>query len=139
MEIAKSGPYLVLKLEHGEDVLRSIEDAARGETGTLFIATGIGMLSDFELGYFDRGSYIRRTFLDPHELLSMQGSIASSGEPRIHIHATVADKEHRAFGGHLMRGSVWMSNEIALLRLQDLRSSRMLDPAKGVAVLHYSQ
>jgi len=87
------------------------------------------------LGYFDRGSYLRKAFDEPHELLSLQGTISSEGDNRIHIHASVADKQHRSFGGHLMRGKVWMSNEISLLMLDGVRSRRAVDPELKVGVL----
>jgi predicted DNA-binding protein with PD1-like motif len=135
MQIARAGSVLMLRLDHGEDILASIGSAVKDEKSTMLVVTGLGMLSDFELGFFDRGSYIRREYPDPHELLSLQGSIAAEGEPRIHIHATVADTEHRAFGGHLMRGKAWMSNEIGLLRLEGHRSSRIFDNDKRVGVL----
>ncbi|MCJ7463961.1 MAG: DUF296 domain-containing protein, partial [Thermoplasmata archaeon] len=97
---------------------------------------GLGMIHDFELGYFDKGRYLKKAFSEPHELLALQGSVASEGEPRIHIHATVADAKHNAFGGHLMRGKVWMSNEIGLLLLDGGFSKRVMDPNKKVGILH---
>jgi hypothetical protein len=94
------------------------------------------MIHDFEIGYFDNGNYIKRKFMEPHELLSMQGSVAVDGEPRVHVHLTVADKDHNAFGGHLLSGQAWMSNEICLLRMEGHRSSRVYDPDRKVGVLH---
>ena len=138
MEIAKTNSYLMLKLEHGEDVIGSIEEAVKDERSTLLVVTGLGMMSDLEIGYFDRGKYLRKSFHEPHELLALQGSVAVKGDSRIHIHATVADKEHRAFGGHLMKGKVWMSNEIGLVRLEGVDSRRIFDPKKKVGVLHIS-
>jgi predicted DNA-binding protein with PD1-like motif len=126
----------MLRLGHGENILEQIELAVKEERSTMLVVTGLGMISDFELGYFDRGDYVRKEYPDPHELLALQGSVASEGEPRIHIHASVADKEHRAFGGHLMRGKAWMSNEIGLLRLEGHTSRRVLDKDKRVGVLH---
>lgn len=139
MEIARTQDYIFMRLSHGEDIIKSLEEVVAEEKSTLLFVTGIGMITDFELGYFDRGQYIRRTFKEPHELTMLQGSVASEGEPRMHIHATVADKEHRAFGGHLLKGWVWMSNEIGLLRLKGVDSKRWLDKEKGVAILHVSQ
>jgi len=136
MEVVRSEDYMALRLDHGEDILASISGAVKNETSTLMITTGLGMISDFELGYFDRGRYITKTFDEPHELLALQGSVAVGGEPRIHIHATVAAPDHKVFGGHLLRGKVWMSNEIAMLRLDGQRSERVFDPEKKVAVLH---
>ena len=138
MQIAKTVSYLMMKLEHGEDVIGSVQEAVKEERSTLLLVTGLGMISDFELGYFDRGNYLRKSFDEPHELLALQGSVATEGDPRIHIHATVADTEHRAFGGHLMKGKAWMSNEIGMVRMEGVTSRRTFDPEKKVSVLHIS-
>ena len=135
MQIARSGDVMFIRLDHGEDILASLADAVREEKGTLALTTGLGMISDFEIGYFDSGSYITKAFTEAHELLSMQGSVATEGDPRLHIHVTVADKSHSAFGGHLLRGKVWMSNEIVALRIEGLSSSRDVDPVKKVGIL----
>jgi len=139
MEIARNSSCLLLRLEHGEDVLRSIAQAVEEDPSTMVIVTGLGMIVDFELGFFDNGSYVKKHFKEPHELLSYQGSVASEGENRLHIHATVASREHEAFGGHLLGGRVWMSNEIALLSLEGTPSRRELDEAKRVGILHLSR
>ncbi len=136
MEIARKDQFILMRLDHGEDILESIKSSMKEERSTMIIVTGLGMISDFELGYFDQGNYIKKSFVEAHELLALQGSISTEGEPRIHVHATVADKFHEAFGGHLLRGKVWMSNEIGLLRLERVISVRVMDPAKKVGILH---
>jgi len=136
MEVARSGQCVMLRLEHGEDILESIAKVVGGDESTMAITMGLGMIVDFELGYFDRGNYIRKRFDEPHELLSMQGSVSSEGDNRIHVHVAVANKEHYAYGGHLLGGRVWMSNEISLLELDRVRSYRSVDPELKVGVLH---
>lgn len=138
MEVARTEDHILLRLSHGEKVIESIEKTLADEQSTFLVVTGIGMLTDFELGYFDKGQYVKRTFHEPHELVALQGSVASEGEPRMHIHAVVADRQQHAFGGHLFRGRVWMSNEIGFLRLHGVESKRRIDKEKGVAVLHVS-
>jgi predicted DNA-binding protein with PD1-like motif len=139
METARKGESIVLRLDHGEDVLQSIAEATEAESSTMSISAGLGMMSEFELGYFDEGTYVTRFFEEAHELLSMQGSVASEGSPRIHVHVAVADRSHKAYGGHLLRGKVWMSNEIFMTRVKGLHSVRELDPERRVGVLHLSQ
>ena len=136
MEISRKGAVIMLRLDQDEDILDSIQEAVKNERYSLLVATGLGMIHDFELGYFDKGKYLRKVFSEPHELLALQGTVASEGEPRVHIHATVANKKHEAFGGHLMCGKVWISNEIGLVRLEGGFSKRILDTKKKVAVLH---
>ncbi|MGQ9587178.1 MAG: PPC domain-containing DNA-binding protein [Thermoplasmata archaeon] len=139
METAISDEIIMLRLDHGEDILDSISNAVMNEPSTMLVVTGLGMISDFELGYFDRGKYIKKALAEPHELLALQGSIASKGDPRAHIHATVANTKHEVFGGHLMRGKAWMSNEIGIIKLERIRSRRTFDPEKKVGILHLSQ
>lgn len=135
MQIARKDNTIMIRLDHGEDILESISEAVREERSTIALVAGLGMISDFEIGYFDNGSYVKQAFVEAHELLSMQGSVATEGEPRLHIHISVANRSHSAFGGHLLRGKVWMSNEIVALRIDGLASSRQMDSVKKVGVL----
>lgn len=136
MEVARKDTFVLIRLEHGEGILESIKQTVTEERSTMIVVAGLGMISEFELGYFDKGNYLKKRYDEPHELLAMQGTISTEGEPRIHIHVTVANKEHDAFGGHLMSGNAWMSNEIALVRLERLISVRSMDPEKKVGILH---
>lgn len=135
MEFASKGNSLALRLDHGEDILHSVGQSVEEERSTISIVAGLGMISEFELGYFDEGSYIKAYFEEAHELLSMQGSVSSEGNPRIHIHVTVADRSHKAYGGHLLKGKAWMSNEIFMTRIDGLHSVREVDPEKRVGTL----
>ncbi|UCE81355.1 MAG: DUF296 domain-containing protein [Methanobacteriota archaeon] len=135
MQVAIKGKTTILRLDHGEDIIESIIKGAGTDGSTKMLIAGLGMISDFEIGYFDNGEYITKSFIEAHELLSMQGSIAASGDPRLHVHVSVADKSHAAYGGHLLRGKVWMSNEICLIAINGLDSSRQFDPDKKVGVL----
>ena len=138
MQQGRSGQVHVLRLDDGEDIIDSILKSARDSRSTMLICTGLGMITDFELGYFDKGEYISKSYSEPHELLSIQGVISGYGEHRVHIHVSVADREHRMFGGHLLRGKAWMANEIGILRLDGVRSTREIDPEKNVAMLNLS-
>jgi len=135
MQQSRSGQIHILRLDDGEDIIDSILRSAKDSRATMLICTGLGMITDFELGYFDKGEYISKSYSEPHELLSIQGAISGYGEQRVHVHVAVADKEHKMLGGHLLRGKVWMSNEIGIIRLDGVRSTREIDPEKNVMML----
>lgn len=126
-----------LRLDHDDDILGRIKEVVQSESSTFVFTTGLGMIHDFELGYFDNGQYVKKHYSEPHELLAMQGSVSSNGDPRVHIHVAVANRNHEAFGGHLLSGRVWMSNELVLLALDDVSSKRQMDPMRKVGVLHF--
>lgn len=136
MQQSRSGQIHILRLDDGEDIIESILKSARDSRSTMLICAGLGMITDFELGYFEKGEYVSKSYPEPHELLSIQGVISGYGEHRVHIHVSVADREHRMFGGHLLRGKVWTSNEIGILRLDGVRSTREMNPEKKVAILN---
>ena len=136
MQQSRSGQIHILRLDDGEDIIESILKSARDSRSTMLICAGLGMVTDFELGYFEKGEYVSKSYPEPHELLSIQGVISGYGEHRVHIHVSVADREHRMFGGHLLKGKVWTANEIGILRLDGVRSTREFNEEKKVAVLN---
>lgn len=137
MESAVEGELVMLKLANGEDVFGSLERACleRGvESGA--VQWGIGMLQDFEIGFFAPGGYQRKAFRDPHELLAFHGSLAMTSEPKFHIHTAVAGPDHAVVGGHLFRAKACVVNEICLRRFDTVRLSRRQNPATGLKELH---
>jgi len=130
MQIGIESNIIVLKLTNDEDVFQSIEDAVKKhEVRSGIIIMGIGMLKEFELGYFDPGGYKTKFFSTPYELVSMIGSIAYSKDDEKkflpHIHCSVADPNNQVFGGHLHKGRVNVVNEITMLRLDEIRLNRV--------------
>ena len=134
MQVGVEGDILVVRLEQDEDVLGSLEKVAaeRGITSG-HLLSGIGMLHDFEIGYFNGKDYLKRHVTEPHELTSMQGSIASKeGKPNFHIHVTLAGSDHNIVGGHLFKGKVNIINEIVIRKFKHLDMRRELNNATGL-------
>jgi predicted DNA-binding protein with PD1-like motif len=100
------GNLIFAKLDKGEDVFSSIERlieiyGIKGGT----VLSGIGMLREFEIGYFNGKEYEKKFVEKNHELVALHGSI-SQDEPRLHLHAGLAGPDHMIIGGHLFRGKV---------------------------------
>ena len=140
MQSAEENDHIVVKLNDGDDVFRALgEVIEKHAIDSALILSGIGMLRDFEIGYYNGKNYIMKRFIDPMELLSMHGSIARGKKNRIHIHVSLANNEHKVFGGHLMRAKVCVLNEIALLRMNDVDLTRKLNPKSGLSELEVSK
>jgi hypothetical protein len=136
MESVEEGRIVFVKLADGEDVFAGLEAAARKhrvDSGAIHWA--IGMLKDFEIGFFAPGGYERSTYPDRHELLGFHGSISMRAEPKFHIHVTVAGRDHAAVGGHLFRGKACVVNEICLERFDTIRFTRRLSEETGLREL----
>jgi predicted DNA-binding protein with PD1-like motif len=140
MQSAEENDHIAIKLDDGEDVFVALDKAIEKHgIDSALILTGIGMLKDFEIGYYNGKNYIIERFVDPMELLSMHGSIARGQENRIHIHVGLANNEHKVFGGHLMSAKVCVLNEIVLLRMNEVDLTRKLNEKSGLMELEVSQ
>jgi len=100
------------------------------------VLSGIGMLRDFEIGYFNGKKYKNETYREPHELVSLHGSVSTEGGLVIHLHAALAGKDHKLIGGHLHKAAVCVVNEIVLGAVEEARMARIPDPATGLKLLH---
>jgi predicted DNA-binding protein with PD1-like motif len=137
MQSAIESNVILMKLEHDEDLFEELRNVVREyKIESAIILSGIGQLRDFELLYFTGEKYINKIFKKAHELLSMQGSIASDkGNASIHIHASLANERCEVVGGHLYCGTVTVLNEITLLKLDNIHLTRELNKKTGLKEL----
>ena len=113
------GAFVVL--ERGEEVVASLSRLI-GEQGLgACTITGIGALRDVEVGFFEvkNRAYIRQVFPEA-ELLSMSGNASSleDGGVAVHLHVVLGLKDFRAVGGHLFAGTVSVTAEIRVQRVE---------------------
>jgi predicted DNA-binding protein with PD1-like motif len=136
MKSGEDKSLIVAKLEDGEDLFESLGTVvADHEIGSGLVLSGIGMLRNFVLGYYDGEEYQRKEFKDPCELVSLQGSISTKNGIVIHLHASLADESRNVIGGHLFEAEVNMLNEIVVRKLKDLTLSRKENPVTGLEEL----
>ena len=102
----------VVRMMDGEDLIGSLH---RLSADSAIVVCGIGMLREIELGYWNGEVYEKRRLDPPVELVSLQGTVARSGDERVvHVHACVAKRDGSTLGGHLFAGTVHNTAEIAL-------------------------
>lgn len=102
------------------------------------IVSGIGMLKDPELGFFDGARYHKTQLRGAFELVSTQGNIALlEGQPFTHLHVSVAGPDLVARAGHLFAGEVHISHEGAVRPLDGVPLRRARDPATQLANLRW--
>ena len=131
------GEIITLRLDQGEDVLGSIEAAARDkDIHSGIVLSGIGTLDRARLHYITGTRYSpANEFVDyegPIELVSMDGIIA---EHVPHIHTCISIKE-TTYMGHLEPGCrVLYLAEIAIARVEDMRLRRRPHPETNINTL----
>ncbi len=136
MYAKRENDQLVIRLQAGEDVPGALLALCRehGVQGG-FVVSGIGMLSDPELGFFvQAGQYERQTFPGRHELLHLSGNISlRDGDVMAHLHAMLAHEDYSVFGGHLFGAKVGLTLELLLQIVPDtVRMSRVVEPDSGL-------
>ncbi|MGA1821096.1 MAG: PPC domain-containing DNA-binding protein [Thermoplasmatota archaeon] len=117
MEVSRHGDVLIIRMHPGEEIVTSMVDACRNENAvTAVVLSSIGQLRDFTLGFFvEKGNYDPVRFSEPHELLSISGMIIRTSEGfEPHLHACLAGRSRSAVGGHLIGGTVSITNETVI-------------------------
>jgi len=128
------GPRWMLRLDDGDDLFAELRAfSTRQHVRAASVVEGIGLLKDAEVGYWDGRQYVPKRLTVPHELVGLHGSIAEAdGAPSIHLHAALADPEHRLVGGHLLRGVVGVLAEVFVVAFPDRVFGRPLDETFGL-------
>jgi len=135
------GELVALRLDRGDDLLASIETAARHRAiHTGLVLSGIGTLDRARLHHITHTAYPPQDaiveYQGPIELLSIQGLIADH-VPHLHTCISIADKTYM---GHLEPGCrVLYLAEIALARLDGLRLCRRPHPDTAVNLLQLAE
>jgi len=104
------GRCLLVRLDHGADIIGQITDLAMGEEIETGFFSVIGALSRAELGYYDQVSqkYGTIQIFDPMELVHCSGNISLlNNQPFVHAHAVLSDRKGMVRGGHLNAGKVF--------------------------------
>ncbi len=106
----KDGSVLLTRLDHGEDFYETLYAALKeNQVSSGVFLSGIGMLKDFEIGWFNMGTkrYEKESYADAYELLSLCGNLSiKDDELFAHFHASLSGKDHHVIGGHLFGGTV---------------------------------
>ncbi len=133
-----AGGYFV-RLFKGEEVITALGKfvTLKGlKGGSIF---GIGAVENVTLGYFDvdTGEYLRKEFPGRYEMISLNGNIGFfDGEPVIHAHVVISDRDMVPHSGHLFAGTILVTGEIAILDA-GVQFNRAKDKAIGLNLLDF--
>ena len=108
---------VLVRLDKGDEIVKSLIEVAAKEKLTLASVSGIGATDDFEVGVFDleRSDYEHFRFGGNHEIVSLVGNLTTKdGAPYIHLHITCAGDGGKIVGGHLFEAKISLTAEIFL-------------------------
>lgn len=120
MRAQNYGAHSVLVFEAGEPVMATLKQwlADHQVNGASF--TAIGGVRKVTLKYFNTTTrqYEEREINEQLEVLHLTGNTGLlNGEPFVHAHITVGDREYHTYGGHFGDGIVTPVLELVLTRV----------------------
>jgi predicted DNA-binding protein with PD1-like motif len=136
----KTGRVFVARIEHGEDLLKSLEDLAKKEK----IKSGIVFL----IGALHNGSLVCgpvkavmpplpfwQNFPGPAEIAGI-GTIFEEGKsPKIHLHSAVGRGRRALVGCIRKNNKVFLIVEAVIIEIKGIKAARELDRQAGLALL----
>lgn len=137
MEHRRTGERIIARLHRDDEIIGSLETLARAESIPAATFTGLGAVSEITLALYDtRERVYKETALrEMLEIASMTGNISWLGDdPVIHAHGVVSRVDLSTAAGHIMRGIVSATLEVAL-QIHPVRVSRAMDPDVGLNLL----
>ena len=137
MQSVRDGPRWLLRLDDGDDLFDSLTRFALKEgirAGA--VEFGIGMFGTATIGYWDGTQYRAHELTVPHEVVGLHGTIAwADDRPSLHLHAALAGPDHRLVGGHLMRATVRVLQEIRIESFPTREFGRPMVESFGLRLL----
>ncbi len=127
--------YLMGRLGHGLDLLEELTAVAAGQNLTLGRLEVLGAVQRARLGYYDQGTHEYKAIElhQPMEITCCLGNVSlRAGKPIVHAHLTLADERGRAYGGHLMTGTILFAAEFVLQALKGPELVRGHDETTGL-------
>jgi predicted DNA-binding protein with PD1-like motif len=131
----------VLIIDRGEELVSTISNFCKKNKIKAAFVSGIGALSNINLGYFDiiKKEYIKREFDNSYELININGNISVKEDNYIlHCHVVLGGPDYSLKGGHLFRGLVSVTAEIYILPL-DGKLIREMDEETSLNLIRKSE
>ena len=121
MLFTRQGSSYILRLEQGDDVLKTMKDFAEKQRIRAGFFEGIGSLYRAKLGHYDfqeTKTYKYQTLEEDLEILTLSGNVSRMGAEALpHAHVTLGRRDFSVIGGHLEQGSLANMVELNLARL----------------------
>ena len=124
----------MIRIDQGEEILEQLMNVCVREQIILAQVEAIGAADQAEIGVYDLNtrSYQREELNGFMEITGLTGSVTRmNGQPYIHLHATLADRNHTIHGGHVLKMRVGATCEM-FVRMIDGQVDRSPDEKLGI-------
>lgn len=128
----------MLRLEQGDDILKTLRDFSNSQRLRASFFEGIGSLYKAVLGHYDfkdTKTYKYETFDEDLEILTLSGNVSTMDQKALpHAHVSLGRRDFTVIGGHLEEGSLANMVEVQMNKLPG-RLLKAKDDEVGLNVL----
>jgi predicted DNA-binding protein with PD1-like motif len=141
MDFRNDGFLHLVRLDPGDKIIESLVNyvADRQYEIPSGFLTGIGAVSEAEIGWYDRGGEVYRTEVikENLEITTLAGNIAwVEGSPMVHAHITLGRQDYSVLGGHLIEATISITGEI-WIHTSQFRVARSQSEFKGLKLIDF--
>jgi predicted DNA-binding protein with PD1-like motif len=132
----KQGRAFACRLDYEADLLDSFKQLAEERKIDAAAFFMLGAVKKAKICVYDqkKKKYMDDITLEgPLEVISCSGNIAKfKGKIMVHAHVVFSDVKGKAFGGHLLPGTVVFAGEVFMIELKGISLIREYDPVTGL-------
>lgn len=130
-----------LIFDPGDELISELEKFSRENDLLASSFKAIGAFQKATLAFFDPEThdYLEIPINEQVEVLSLVGDVSTEeGQPKIHAHVVVGQRDGNARGGHILSAYVWPTLEVVLEETPDFLR-RKVDPETGLSLIDIEQ
>lgn len=119
MEYKEFNNKYVLRLEKGEEVVKTLKDFCKENEIYAGSIKALGACDFIKVGYFDinKKEYFSKDFNGSLEVAFLYGNISKKDdEVYLHFHITFGDEEFNSYSGHLNEAIVSATFEVEIIK-----------------------
>lgn len=134
MEYKRSGHFIVLRLDEGDEITASLMKVCVKESVRSALVSGIGACRKAEIAHYDQKTreYKAKKLSGTMEIVSLSGNVALlDDKPAPHLHIVLGLSDFSTLSGHLMEAEVCPTCEMTMI-LRDVRVGRKKDEKTGL-------
>lgn len=139
MKLQSTSQGGLVRLQPGDKVQASLRMALLQLGYKAAWVTGIGVVNEVELGFFEMESknYVRKLLPGSWEICSLTGNLSfKEGIPFCHAHVSLSGPDFAMVGGHLFEATIHAAGECLLTPLE-FPLTRSQDPETGLFLWDY--
>ncbi len=126
--------HYILRLFPGEDIIESLQAFCKHiDSIKAGFIQGIGAVSAITIGYYDGSQYIKNSFQENFEIVSLIGNIVK--DHNIHLHGIFSRENGICVGGHVFHGCIVSFTCEVLISVLEPELVRNLDPNTNLNLL----